>query len=474
MASVNEFKKHYIKAIQEGYAAVFAGAGLSRPAGFVDWKELLGDIAEDIGLDVDKEVDLVEVAQFYCNEKKSRAGINERILNRFITESQETESLDILAKMPIKFYWTTNYDHLIEDTLKNHGKRVDIKIIPQSLATTLSNNDAIVYKMHGDYLNSETCIITKDDYELYNENRQLFTTALQGDLVSKTFLFIGFSFEDPNLKYILSRIRVLLDKNQRTHYCFLEKIKKDKYKENINEYYYDLNKQNLRVNDLMRYGINVVLLDDYNEIPSILTDISIAIKTNCVFISGAANEYGDKWHDNGVNLIRELTLELFKANYKIVTGHARGIGSYIISSVLEKSNSNLETINKHLLIKAFPYEDKDRDNYDEIKYNYRKSIFQEAGISIFLFGNKKSDTDNNTVLAKGIYDEYKIAKDEGAYIIPIGSTGYMSEIIFKEVEKDIDNYFYLQTELNILRSSNNVKEIVKSVLIILKRIQNNI
>ena len=57
--------------------------------------------------------------------------------------------------------------------------------------------------MHGDCLDPSTCVITKDDYELYNETRQLFTTALQGDLVSKTFLFIGFSFEDPNLKYIV-------------------------------------------------------------------------------------------------------------------------------------------------------------------------------------------------------------------------------------------------------------------------------
>ena len=89
---------------------------------------------------------------------------------------------------------------------------------PQNLSTTLSESDAIVYKMHGDYLDPSTCVITKDDYELYNEKRQLFTTALQGDLVSKTFLFIGFSFEDPNLKYILSRIRNLLDENRRTHY----------------------------------------------------------------------------------------------------------------------------------------------------------------------------------------------------------------------------------------------------------------
>ena len=234
MASISDFKKQYTKAIQEGYAAIFAGAGLSRPSGFVDWKELLRELAEEIHLDVDKEADLVEVAQYYCNEKRGRGELNTKILNRFITESQENSSINSLANMPIQTYWTTNYDHLLEDILSKYGKRVDIKMSPQNLSTTLSESDAIVYKMHGDYLDPSTCVITKDDYELYNEKRQLFTTALQGDLVSKTFLFIGFSFEDPNLKYILSRIRNLLDENRRTHYCLLEKIKKEKFKENQN------------------------------------------------------------------------------------------------------------------------------------------------------------------------------------------------------------------------------------------------
>lgn len=228
MATIKEFKKNYIKAIQEGYAAIFAGAGLSRASGFVNWKELLRDIAEEISLDVDRETDLVEVAQFYCNESGGRSGINEKILNRFVSNSQSNESLSLLAEMPINTYWTTNYDHLIEETLQSNGKRVDIKLTSQNLALTLSDKDIIVYKMHGDYLTPATCVITKDDYELYNEKRQLFTTALQGDLVSKTFLFIGFSFEDPNMKYILSRIRNLLDENRRTHYCFLKKINRNR------------------------------------------------------------------------------------------------------------------------------------------------------------------------------------------------------------------------------------------------------
>ena len=53
MATVSDFKRQYVKAIQEGYAAIFAGAGLSRPSGFVNWKELLRELAEEIHLDVE-------------------------------------------------------------------------------------------------------------------------------------------------------------------------------------------------------------------------------------------------------------------------------------------------------------------------------------------------------------------------------------------------------------------------------------
>ena len=44
------------------------------------------------------------------------------------------------------------------------------------------------------------------------------------DLISKTFVFIGFSFEDPNLDSILNQIRLLLDENIRNNYCFMKRV----------------------------------------------------------------------------------------------------------------------------------------------------------------------------------------------------------------------------------------------------------
>lgn len=468
MVKIEEFKKQYIKAIQNGTAAVFAGAGLSRSSGFVDWKELLRDLADAVKLDINRESDLVEVAQYYCNERGGRAEINNRILNQFISDSKENESMNILSSLPIATYWTTNYDSLIENTLRRKSKLVDVKIAPNSLATSLDQRDAIVYKMHGDYMTPTDCVITKDDFETYNQKRQLFTTALQGDLVTKTFLFIGFSFEDPNLKYVLSRIRVLLNENTRTHYCFLKQINKGEYTD-LGDYYYDCNKQTLRINDLKRYGIQAIMLDSYDEIPKILKEINKGYKTNSVFISGSAQEYDNIWKTTFTTFIKELVKLLYRKGFRIVTGHGRGVGSYVISSVIEECQENVSSLEKHLTIKAFPYEDREREDYNSLKTEYRKGIFRQAGIAIFMFGNKI--VDGKVVSADGVLEEYQIAEDNDAFIIPIGSTGYAAKKIWEHVNQNIDNYPYLKSEIKILGNCTDPSRILHSIEQVLLNVQ---
>ena len=72
--------------------------------------------------------------------------------------------------------------------------------------------------------NPNDAILIKDDYERYYKAHKQFLSALTGDLISKTFLFVGFSFQDPNLDYILSRIRVDYEENPRQHYAIMKSL----------------------------------------------------------------------------------------------------------------------------------------------------------------------------------------------------------------------------------------------------------
>jgi NAD-dependent SIR2 family protein deacetylase len=122
MHKIKSFIKTYSNAIKDKNAAIFAGAGLSRPAGIVDWKGLLKSITEDLNLDIDKENDIVAITQYHINERAGvRSTVNRLLIEHFTKDVEITENHRILAKLPINTYWTTNYDKLLEKALEDAG-----------------------------------------------------------------------------------------------------------------------------------------------------------------------------------------------------------------------------------------------------------------------------------------------------------------------------------------------------------------
>jgi len=118
-----------------------------------------------------------------------------------VKTAQPTENHELVARLPIRTYWTTNHDTLIEDSLRGADRVVDAKISSENMATSIRGSDAVVCKMHGDVSQPQDAVITKDDYERYDSKRTLFSEKLKGDLIGNSFCFIGFSFTDPNIDF---------------------------------------------------------------------------------------------------------------------------------------------------------------------------------------------------------------------------------------------------------------------------------
>lgn len=474
--TVNKLESIVINELQNENLAIFAGAGLSRASGYVDWKTLLADIAEELGLKIDEETDLVSVAQYYYNDH-GRQRINEEILEQFDKEAEPNENLEILAKLPIDIYWTTNYDSLIEDTLKSNRKKVDIKVSQDQLKYFRTKRDAVVYKMHGDKDHPDDAVITRDDYEAYDKTRSLFTINLKGQLIEKTFLFIGFSFEDPNLEQILSRIRVeLMGKSPKNHYCFFKKVNKEQYKNkdgtyNEEKFSYDTLKQQLKIKDLERYGINTILVEEYEDVTKLLRSVFRKYKASRIFISGSAEEYGYIGRDNSISLMHNLSKRLIKEEYHIISGFGLGVGSYIINGALDEiySNKNKHT-DKYLTLRPFPQYPSGNKSLKELWTEYRKDMISSSGICIFMFGNKK-DKDAKIIHADGVVEEFNIAKEQVKFIIPISITGYSSEDIMRDIKKNLDEYWYLKDSIEVLEKEIDLDKIINEVFKILNKIR---
>ena len=454
---IRTFIDKYVKEIKDNCAAMFIGAGFSKSAGYVDWKHLLRNISEDLGLDVDKEYDLVSLAQYCCNKNGNRSIINDTIFEEFSRDGELDENHKIIAKLPIFTYWTTNYDSLIEDALEDAKRIVDVKFNNRQLSLTKPHRDAIVYKMHGDKTDPDEAILIKDDYEKYYRKHAQFITALSGDLISKTFLFIGFSFSDPNIDYILSRVRIDYGtQNNRQHYAIMRRIKENEY-ENKADYEYARRKHELFIEDLKRYNIRALLIDEYSEITDILKEINKKLIHNNVFISGSATEYGKFTEIEAHEFIRLLSAELIKKEYKVISGFGLGVGSSVIIGALQEIYMHKRSMNEDkLLLRPFPQGIEDENTRQKLWQQYREDMISRAGVSIFIFGNKLDN--GTTVIANGVKSEYEIARKFHNLIVPIGCTGYAAQEIWNEVNANMsDFYTNVDVTLNDAFNKLNIK-----------------
>lgn len=424
----------YCNALNQRRAAIFAGAGLSVNAGFVRWDGLLKKVSEELDYPIGSGTDLTMLAQYYVNEKKSKADLFRQIKNYFPASADPTENHKILASLPIKTYWTTNYDHLIEQALYAEGKECDTKILPDSLSVSSDDSDAIIYKMHGDIDTSSECILTRDDFENYDKTHKAYLDNFSYDLRNKTFLFLGLSFNDPNIKYVLSYVRRLTKGNPQQHYYILHEItrKKDEGDETFNK---RKRVQELFIEDLKNYGIQTCLIKEYSEITNILKQIKTRYQRNSVFLSGAASFYEPFTKEEVDVFISKLSASLIQERFRIVNGYGLGFGNEVLAGAIGELQKEHRSIDGNLIICPFPQGNEDRKR---MWTKYRQDMISHSGISIFLFGNKKNGS-NERVNSDGMQEEYEISKNQNNFLIPVGATGDMSQKLWENQKKIISS-----------------------------------
>lgn len=319
--------------------------------------------------------------------------------------------------------------------------------------------------MHGDKDSPQDAVLTKNDYESYHDNRELFSTVLRGDLLSKIFLFIGFSFDDPNIDYILSRIRILLKDNTPKHYCFFKEIDRDSFDEEA-DYLYAKIKQDLKIEDLKRYGIHAILIKDYPIITEILKAIEKRVKRKNIFISGAAEKYEPFGKDNAEKLVFNISYKLAEKHYKIISGYGLGIGSLVINGALEfKLNSTYRKLDDLLILRPFPQ----INPTAEKNTIYREEMISQAGIALFLFGNKKDSELDAIIDSEGMYEEFDLCVKNNVIPIPIGATGYVAKTLWEKVDQNFSQYYpdnieFRRTLNEINKLDNSVDDLISSIL----------
>ncbi len=474
--------------MQQGNLSVFTGAGLSVASGYVDWKKLLSPISNSMHLSLNN--DLPELAQFYMN-MHGRQKLNDIIYKEFMKAHSNNDNVIWLAKLPIKEYWTTNYDDVLEKVLEAQGKEVDVIIQQESIKYHNPNNEVVVYKMHGDKKYPDSVVLTKQDYQNYDLDRDLFTKLLSIGLVSRTFLFVGFSFKDPNLERILSIAKNSLKSGStRRHYCFMRKVQIKDYIDNnatdatsidsaVKEFIEASNYQKFRINDLEKnYMITTILIDDFEQITYMFKYLYNRYIAYNVFISGGINpndlsNYGKheltkeenselSGNNSKLNVAESFLMllgeKLIDNGFQIYTGFGAGVGNYVLSGVLssQKNNSlDLEYANSKIHIRNLMQVENDK------KHTIRNKLIDKCSSAIFLFCIL---AEGEVFEHSGYYSEFQIAKQLNKFIIPVNATGTNAVNIYKSLSEE----YIKKGGLSFLDSEKNIEKLVDGIIAVLK------
>ncbi|MEX8504770.1 SIR2 family protein [Leptothrix ochracea] len=467
------FIRNYGDKILNGEAGLFIGAGVSRDAGFVDWKGLLTDVAQELDLDIGKEHDLLALAQYHANGHTGRGEINQQLIDAFTREAVPTAVHEILARLPIDTIWTTNYEQLLEEAYKAAGRRVEVKLSIENLAQARKGRDVTLYKMHGCVTQPHDAILTKQDYEVYDVTRRLFTDSLKGDFIEKTLLFLGFSFADPNVERILSKVREQLGQNRREHFWITRRPPRTSsdVKKRPEDLEYDRRKADLQSADLKRYGIQTVWVDEYAEIPLLLNALEAYVMRRGVFVSGAAVDPAPLGWGRLNELSRALGAAIISRNFNLVSGFGIGIAEQTIlgafHAVYESTQSQPA---ERVLIRPFPGHTPAARRADVFK-RHREDMISRVGAVVVLAGSKAGEN-GNPIPSNGVEEEVQIALHLGKVVIPVGMSGHIAHQVWLAAMADPKRYLpgiECQTELALLGDPNSsVTDVIGAITTLLE------
>ncbi len=386
--------------------SIFAGSGLSKPCGLMDWETLVTPYAEALGIKP-SEMPYPRILQYSMSNKADYSSFRNRMKSS-IEKCNPKDVQRLIARLNLPRIWTTNYDGLIEQAYSEERIPYQVVATDDDIFDLDYRSNQIV-KMHGSLTREKNTdiVLLESEYENYISKRKGIYQLLQNDIKTKAILYLGFSFDDPNLRNIVSAVW-----NQReyghTSYLFtVPPCEEDKKK------LYSCWK-----NDLSRYNIKVIELDDYVEINVFLHKLLERRFGKTIVLLGKR----DDTEFNSLSI--KIGYKLAEAGYKIHSGGGPNIASSVASGAwgyLEERNIPIED----KVVFFYRYgggstnPQKGQIQYcGKTRTDVRMRMISSDKICL-LIGDEPTDEN-------GILEEIGIAQKKGSRIIPVGITGELA------------------------------------------------
>lgn len=130
-----------------------------------------------------------------------------------------------------RYYVTTNYDDLIEQSLRkwHEGRRfrmVTNRHLTETAAIAQTHANDYVFKPHGDADDIDSIIMSREQYRalLPQGDRHAALEALRILLVSRPVVYLGFGLRDPDFMYLRDTVLNTFKSGTRDHYAVMADV----------------------------------------------------------------------------------------------------------------------------------------------------------------------------------------------------------------------------------------------------------
>lgn len=265
--------KNIIEAKNKHKLVVFVGSGISKSSEteYIKmplWNDLIDELKNE--LNIKDESNYLKLAQLYYLEFGEFTYYNKlkSLLDKKLSPSSTHK---LIFDIKPQYVITTNWDKLLDETIEENALIYDIVVSDKDLVK--SNEQKKLIKMHGDF-EHHNLVFKEDDYLNYSKDFPLIENFIKSILSTHTVIFLGYSYNDYNLKQIMKWIQSF------------STVKPPVYlitsRENKSEILY-----------LQNHGINTLVLDD-----------KFGKTTN-----ERIQSFLEKIKDNNINLNDEFTFE---------------------------------------------------------------------------------------------------------------------------------------------------------------------
>lgn len=211
-----------ISHLNSGNACLLVGSGPSTACGYPSWRNLASRTVEEL-LAKEAPVGVAKAASAHLSARDypsvfsaAEASLGRERLIAFL-RSKLTRSAhgnndlyDVLARLPVSTYLTTNYDDELLEALNRAQAIFKLYGNDEPHIRMLTSNVAgTIFKIHGDLIGGEGLVLTKDDYAKISGGPEweYWRTAMTTMFQTRKVIIFGHSLTDPNIQHVLSAAR---------------------------------------------------------------------------------------------------------------------------------------------------------------------------------------------------------------------------------------------------------------------------